>query len=407
MNLESRLQQTKKASLSLQNLKETQRQKALEALALKLLEQAPKIIAENKKDLVLAQELQLSPALIDRLTISEKSLEGMAQAIREIAAFPPVVNVIESQSTRPDGLVIEKERIPIGVIAMIFESRPNVVIDCAALAIKSGNAMVLKGGKEAHHSNRALFEVVQLAAQNFYAPEAITLIESREEVDVLLKMNRWIDLVVPRGGEKLIRHVKSMASMPVVAHDQGLCHMYLHHDAHDALKLVLNAKVQRPGVCNALETLLVHEDYPSHELDAMVAELSRRQVEIYACPKALKIFPKLKPAVESTWSTEWLDLKLNLKIVQDENEAVTHIQRYGSHHTEAVISQSASVVDLFRSQIDASCIVINASTRFNDGGQLGLGAELGISTSKLHAYGPMGAREMTTTRFIVKRLRPH
>lgn len=402
MNLEERLIQTKKASLSLQNLTEESRQQALAALARQLLAQTPRIIAENKKDLALAHEQQLSPSLIDRLTLTEKSLQAMAQAIGEISAFPQVVNVIESQSTRSDGLVIQKERIPIGVMAMIFESRPNVVIDCAALAIKSGNSMVLKGGKEAQFSNRVLYEVVQAAAQGFYAPEAISLIETREEVDVLLTMNRWIDLVVARGGEKLIRHVKAKATMPVVAHDQGLCHMYLHHDAPEAIKLVVNAKVQRPGVCNALETLLVHEDYPLDAFEALVAELVRLKVEIYACPRVLKIFPHLKVAEEASWSTEWLDLKLNLKIVKDQFEAISHIQRFGSHHTEAVISQTPEVIEAFKSQIDASCIVINASTRFNDGGQLQLGAELGISTSKLHAYGPMGAREMTTTRFIVK-----
>lgn len=402
MNLEEKLIQTKKASLSLQNLTEDKRQQALAALATQLLAQAPRIIAENKKDLSLAHEQQLSSSLIDRLTLTEKSLQGMAQAIHEIAAFPQVVNLIESESTRSDGLVIQKERIPIGVIAMIFESRPNVVIDCAALAIKSGNAMVLKGGKEAQFSNRALFEVVQAAAQGSYDPQAISLIETREEVDVLLTMRRWIDLVVPRGGEKLIRHVKAKATMPVVAHDQGLCHMYLHHDAQEAIKLVVNAKVQRPGVCNALETLLVHEDYPLDAFEALVTELARFKVEIYACPRVLKIFPQLKAADEACWATEWLDLKLNLKIVKDQFEAIAHIQRFGSHHTEAVISQTPQVIEVFKSQIDASCIVINASTRFNDGGQLQLGAELGISTSKLHAYGPMGAREMTTTRFIVK-----
>ena len=402
MNLEARLQQIRKASLSLQNLTELKRQEALRALAQELLAHAPHILSENKKDLALAREQNLSAALVDRLTLSEKSLQALSQAIIEIASFPQVVNLIESESTRADGLVIQKERIPIGVIAMIFESRPNVVIDCAALAIKSGNAMILKGGKEAQCSNRALIEVVERAAKGFFDPSAISLIESREEVDTLLTMNRWIDLVVPRGGEKLIQHVKKHATMPVVAHDQGLCHMYLHHDAQDAIKLVVNAKVQRPGVCNALETLLVHEDYPLPQFEALVTELQRLGVEIYACPRTRKVFPKLVPATESTWATEWLDLKLNLKIVKDHHEAIAHIQRYGSHHTEAVISQTPQVIDEFRSQIDASCIVINASTRFNDGGQLGLGAELGISTSKLHAYGPMGAREMTTTRFIVK-----
>ncbi len=402
MSLENRLMQTKKASLSLQNLTEAQRKLALAALARELTLQADKILDENKKDLTLAEEQKLSASLIDRLKITEKSIQSMSDAILEIAAFPQVVNLVTEETKRADGLIIQKERIPIGVIAMIFESRPNVVIDCAALAIKSGNAMVLKGGKEAQCSNKVLHSIVVKAAEGFYAHEAITLIETREEVDSLLTMNRFIDLVVPRGGEKLIRHVKSRASMPVVAHDQGLCHMYLHADAQDALKLVMNAKVQRPGVCNALETLLIHQDYPLHALEEIVGTLLKSKVDIYACPRTHKIFPHLLQASEGTWSTEWLDLKLNMKIVSDEHEAIAHIRQFGSHHTEAVISQTPALIETFKSEVDASCIVINASTRFNDGGQLGLGAELGISTSKLHAYGPMGAREMTTTRFIVK-----
>lgn len=400
MNLETKLTHTKKASLSLQNLSEDKRKKALHTLSDELLKHKEEILKENKKDLTEARQLGLSASLIDRLTLSEKSLEGLSNAIMEISAFPQVVNIITEETQRADGLIIQKERIPIGVMAMIFESRPNVVIDCAALAIKSGNAMVLKGGKEALHSNRILHQIVQKAALGFYDPAAIELIKTREDVEELLTMNKWIDLVVPRGGEKLIQFVKSKATMPVVAHDQGLCHMYLHADAQNALELVLNAKVQRPGVCNALETLLVHENYP--HLQKIVEELSLHGVQIYACPKTLQNFPNLKPASPECWSTEWLDLKMSLKIVDDHREAISHIQHFGSHHTEAVISEDLNVIEAFKSQVDASCIVINASTRFNDGGQLGLGAELGISTSKLHAYGPMGAREMTTTRFIVK-----
>lgn len=400
MNLETKLTNCKTASLTLQNLSEENRVKALHALSRELLNNKEKIIIENKLDLDAAQNLGLSASMIDRLKLNENSIEGLSKAILEIAAFPKVVNIITEEKQRADGLIIQKERIPIGVIAMIFESRPNVVIDCAALAIKSGNAMVLKGGKEALYSNRILHKIVQAAAVGFYQSEAIELIETREDVEVLLKMNKWIDLVVPRGGEKLIQFVKSKATMPVVAHDQGLCHMYLHTDAENALELVINAKVQRPGVCNALETLLVHQDYP--ELKKIITELSAKNVQIYACPKTLKYFPHLLPATDECWATEWLDLKMSLKIVSDHHEAISHIQAFGSHHTEAVISNALNVIEDFKSQVDASCIVINASTRFNDGGQLGLGAELGISTSKLHAYGPMGAREMTTTRFIVK-----
>jgi len=402
MSLIDQLKAAKKASLSLQNLSEDKRKSALSALAQELVSHSKEIIKANQLDLSAAQSLKLSASLIDRLTLTEKSIRSLADSLTEIINYPQVVNLITEETTRSDGLIIQKERIPIGMIAMIFESRPNVVIDCAALAIKSGNGMILKGGKEALHTNKILHTIVQKAAFGFYQPEAISLIESREEVDQILKMNQWIDLVVPRGGEKLIRHVKSLATMPVVAHDQGLCHMYLHSDAQNALKLVMNAKTQRPGVCNALETLLIHEKYPQDQLREIVNELKKSQVDIYACPKALALFSDLKAADSECWKTEWLDLKLNLKIVKDQQEAIAHIQEYGSHHTEAVISQDLEVIKNFQSQVDASCIVINASTRFNDGGQLGLGAELGISTSKLHAYGPMGAKEMTTTRFIVK-----
>jgi glutamate-5-semialdehyde dehydrogenase len=285
---------------------------------------------------------------------------------------------------------------------MIFEARPNVVIDCAGLALKSGNAMILKGGKEAEHSNRALLSLVHEAFGAELSADAITLVHTREEVTQLLRLKDWIDLVVPRGGEKLIQFVKEHATMPVVAHDRGLCHMYLHADARDALKLVLNAKTQRPGVCNALETLLVHEAFPAPQLKQILDELFARQVQIYGCEKSVKFDPRVQLADVATWDTEWLDLKLSLKIVADHGEALAHIQRHGSHHTEAVVSQTPAVIEDFLNQIDASCLAINASTRFNDGGQLGLGAELGISTSKLHAYGPMGAREMTTTRFVVR-----
>jgi glutamate-5-semialdehyde dehydrogenase len=397
-------QAAKLSTRELMSKTEAQRQLALKGIAQSLRENTDEIMAQNKIDVDSAYQQKLSDALINRLALGVKQIEAMARACEEIAQFPQVVGQIISAHKRPDGLIIQKQRIPIGVIAMVFESRPNVVIDGAALAIKSGNAIILKGGKEAHNSNRVLIRLVQAAIKDLMPAGSIALVETREEINELLQLNQYVDLMVPRGGEKLIKFVKEHATMPVGAHDRGLCHLYLHADA-DPLKaeaIVLNAKVQRPGVCNAMETLLVHEKFSSDSLKQILRELQIAGVEIHACPVSQKLIPQIIPAKNSDFDTEWLDLKMSLKIVKNEQEALAHIQRYGTHHTEAVVTQSLDVIELFLNNIDASCLAINASTRFNDGGELGLGAELGISTSKLHAYGPMGAQEMTTTRYVLR-----
>lgn len=394
----------KASTKHLMALTEETRRKALEALASALDKRGDEILAANAVDLTQARASNLSTAMLDRLTLTPKSIRAMAQSCRAIAAFPQVVGQVVSETKRSDGLIIQKQRIPIGVIAMIFESRPNVVVDGAALAIKSGNAIILKGGKEAQHSNSMLMDIVQQSIAAFVPRESIQLLETREDVQAILKLNHLIDLVVPRGGEKLIRYVREHATMPVVAHDRGLCHVYLHADADpaQALDIVLNAKVQRPGVCNAMETLLVHQGFPQQELVKILRELQKNSVEIHACEKTRGLVPGLIKAQDSDYDTEWLDAKMSLKLVQDENAAITHIQQHGTHHTEALLTATPSVIEAFLNSIDASCLAINASTRFNDGGELGLGAELGISTSKLHAYGAMGAQEMTTTRFVVR-----
>jgi glutamate-5-semialdehyde dehydrogenase len=374
----------KETALKLQSLSEDQRVKALHALGHALEKNSAKILEANAKDLDEAKKSKLSSAMIDRLTLTEKSVKGLKEMCASIAAQPRVVGQIFDEATRPNGLRIQKQRIPIGVIGMIFESRPNVVIDGAALAIKSGNAIILKGGKEAHHSNRALMDVIEESVSKILPEGSISLIETREDVAELLKLNQYIDLMVPRGGSALIDHVKKNATMPVVAHDKGLCHIYVHKDADvkRVIPIILNAKVSRPGVCNAVETLLLHKDYP--EKDQVIEALKNEGVEI-----------------REDYDTEYLDKIISLKVVNDENEAISHIQKHGSHHTEAILAKDYKVIELFMNSLDASAIVVNASTRFNDGGELGLGAELGISTSKLHAYGPMGAKEMTTTRFLV------
>jgi glutamate-5-semialdehyde dehydrogenase len=400
MNVIHTAQLAKEASLKLLGLSEAKRVKALEAMASAIKENMASILKENALDLASAKSNNLSKAMLDRLTLSEKSLLALSQMCSDVASQPQVVGIIAEEYQRPNGLIIQKQTIPLGVIGMIFESRPNVVADGAALAIKSGNAIILKGGKEAQHSNKAIFDVISNAVKDILPEGAISLIETREDVNQLLKLHQYIDLMVPRGGSSLIEFVKKNATMPVVAHDKGLCHLYVHSDADNVLPIVLNAKVQRPGVCNALESLLVNQNYPA--IKEIIEALLSNEVEIRGCEKSQKLHPLIKPASEEDFATEYLDKIISLKIVSDEDEAIKHIQKYSSHHTEAILAKDLKVIEKFLNTLDASAIIINASTRFNDGGELGLGAELGISTSKLHAYGPMGAKEMTTTRFIVQ-----
>jgi glutamate-5-semialdehyde dehydrogenase len=375
----------KLATTTLQSIPEEQRLMALEAIAVALTQNKNDILVENKKDLEEASKNNLGAALIDRLTLSEKAILSLAEMCRHVADQEQVVGTIVEEYSRPNGLLIQKQRIPLGVIGMIFESRPNVVVDGAALAIKSGNAIILKGGKEAQYSNRKLFDVMAEAIVRILPEGSINLIETREDVSEMLKLHQYIDLMVPRGGTSLINHVRANATMPVVAHDKGLCHIYVHEDADTTkvIPLILNAKVQRPSACNAVETLLVHEKYP--QINAIKEALQHHKVEI-----------------REEFDTEFLANIINLKIVKDIDEAIAHIQKHTSHHTESILAEDSGAIEQFLNSLDASALMVNASTRFNDGGELGLGAELGISTSKLHAYGPMGAKEMTTTRFLVK-----
>lgn len=400
MNVTELARKAKEATTSLLSLTEDQRVEALRAMAALLVKNSAKILEANKKDLAEAHANKLSGAMIDRLTLTGKSIQGLAEMCLSVAQQPQVVGTIAEEYKRPNGLVIQKQRVPIGVIGMIFESRPNVVVDGAALAIKSGNAIILKGGKEAHHSNRALFDVINEAIIGVLPAHAISLVETREEVAELLKLHQYIDLMVPRGGSSLIEHVRKNATMPVVAHDKGLCHLYAHADAKNVTAIVLNGKVQRPGVCNALESLLLHENFPGTK--DVIEALLQNGVEVRGCAKTQKLSPQVKAATEQDYDTEYLEKIISVKIVTNEDEAIKHIQKHTSHHTEAILTETPAVIEKFLNSLDASALVVNASTRFNDGGELGLGAELGISTSKLHAYGPMGAKEMTTTRFLVR-----
>lgn len=396
----------KAASLKLMNITHLQRKEILMSIANLLSDRKTDIIAANQVDLDNAKSLNLNTAMIDRLKLDSCRIDGMINGVIEIANQTDVVNEFFDEHTRDDGLVIKKQRIPLGVILMIFESRPNVVIDCAALAIKSSNAIILKGGKEAKASNEILGSIVQDAIETYIPRETIQTIASdkRELIDELLTLNQYIDVVIPRGGEKLIRHIYDHSKIPVIAHFQGLCHIYIDEDANleKALKIIINAKTQRPGVCNTMETLIIHEKTLPF-LNKILNAFTEAKTEVRLDSAILKQFENLKyvEATEVDWDTEYLENIISIKLVKSLSEAITHIQKYGSHHSEAIITESQENATFFTNSIDASCILHNASTRFNDGGELGLGAELGISTTKIHAYGPMGAKEMTTSRFVV------
>ena len=361
---------------------------------------------ENEKDLAAAREKGLSAALIDRLTLSDKVIEGMAQGLEEVAALPDPVGEVVKMWRRPNGLWVGRMRIPLGVIAMIYESRPNVTIDAAGLCFKSGNAVILRGGSEAINSNLALARLFQDALKAHGAPEGavqVIPVTDRAAVNELLKLEDYVDLIIPRGGEGLIRFVTENSRIPVLKHYKGVCHVYVDRYANleMARRICFNAKVQRPGVCNAMETMLVHEAVAEAFLPEMCEEFRDAGVEIRGCPKTLALVPWAKPATEEDWEAEYLDLILAVKVVSTFDEALAHIARYGSNHTESIVTEDYQRGLRFLREVDASVVMINASTRFNDGGQLGLGAEIGITTTKLHAYGPMALEELTTLKFIV------
>lgn len=382
------------------------RKKVLEEMANHLLNRKDDIIAANEKDLKNASDAGLTSAMMDRLKLDSPRIEAMVSGVRAIAAQKEVVGTFESEFTNKNGLQIKRQRVPLGVILMIFESRPNVVVDCAALAIKSSNAIILKGGKEAKYSNEILHHIIQEAIEKYIPKDAVQVLASdnREVINELLSLNEYIDVVIPRGGEKLVRFVYDHAKMPVIAHFQGLCHMYLDKaaDLDKALKLVLNAKTQRTGVCNAIETLLIHQDLLPRFAKTLTDALQAKGTELRVDEEfEAAVGTKLNRATDEDWATEYLDNILSIKTVHSLDEAISHIDQYGSFHTESIVSEDKEACDKFLSSVDASCVMINASTRFNDGGELGLGAELGISTTKLHAYGPMGAEQMTITRYVV------
>ena len=397
---------SKEASKKLRGLTHDKRKKILLKLSEELLRRSDEVIEANKKDLAYADAVNLNNALKDRLLLDKGRISDMAAGVKAIAGQAEVVGEFFQEFTNEEGLKVKRQRVPLGVILMIFESRPNVVIDCAALALKSSNAIILKGGKEAKHSNEILGKIIQDSLAGELPIESVQVLasDSREEVNKLLELEQYIDVVIPRGGERLIEHVHKNAKMPVIAHFKGLCHMYIdkHADLDKALKLVINAKTQRTGVCNAIETLLVHRDINDDFKVEVAKRLKQKGTEIRtdkAFSKSAGLDEKL--ATEEDWATEYLDNIISIKTVKSLDEAIEHIDRFGSFHTECIVSEDEKAQKDFLSRVDASCVAVNASTRFNDGGQLGLGAELGISTTKFHAYGPMGAEQMTTSRYVI------
>ena len=383
-----------------------QKNEALQRMAEEIIRTAEEIKAENRRDLDAAKAGGLPAAMIERLAITDATIATMAQGLQEVAQLPDPVGSMGPTYTRPNGLQVARMRIPLGVIGIIYESRPNVTVDAAGLCLKAGNAVILRGGSEALHSNRALAAVIGRTLSGSGLRESavqVVPVKDREAVNALLQQEEHIDLIIPRGGEELIRFVVAHSRIPVLKHYKGVCHVYVDEGADLAMAeaVCFNAKVQRPGVCNAMETLLVHRAEAERFLPEMAGRFAAAGVELRGCDATQRIVPGVVPATDADWPAEFLDLVLAVKVVAGLDEAIAHIATYGSNHTDAIVTRDYERAQRFVREVDSSVVLVNASTRFNDGGQLGLGAEIGISTSKLHAFGPMGVEELTTTKFVV------
>lgn len=396
----------KRAAEVLANLSTEMKNQALEAIATELENSMEEILEENRKDLEAGEKAGLSRALLDRLLLNEDRIRSMADGLREIIQLEDPVGDIVEMWKRPNGLMVGKMRVPMGVIGIIYEARPNVTIDAAGLCLKAGNAVILRGGSEAINSNRILARIAAEAIARVGLPAgSIQLVQTtdREAVSVLLGLNEYLDLLIPRGGAGLIRRVINEARVPVIETGTGNCHIFVDEgaDLQMALDIVFNAKTSRPGVCNAVETLLVHRAIAPDFLPELYRVLRQNNVELRGCPAAREIIPDINEAVESDWEEEYLDYILAVRVVNNFEDAVSHINTYGTKHSEAIITNDYTRSQRFLREVDAAAVYVNASTRFTDGNQFGLGAEIGISTQKLHARGPMGLNELTTCKFIV------
>lgn len=399
------------ASRVLSHAPTKQKDAALQAIAHALRERKDEILAANARDVEAARGSDKGAAFIDRLTLTDARIESMARAVDEVRALPDPVGEVTETWLRPNGLRIEKTRIPLGVVLMIFEARPNVTSDAAALCLRSGNAAILRGGSEAHASNEAIASAIKEGLQQAGLPtDSVQLVPTTDRAAMLelIQLEGLIDLCIPRGGEGLIHFVVQNARVPVVKHYKGVCHVYVHEDAdlESAERIVLNGKVQRPGVCNATECLLVHRAVADVFLPKVARSLIASGVELRGCPSTVTLLSReglpVTPASVDDYGREFLDLILAIRVVRDLDQALEHIASYGSEHTEAIVTSTIDTADRFTREVTASAVMVNASTRFNDGGELGLGAEIGISTSRLHAFGPMGLRELTAQKYVVR-----
>lgn len=396
----------RKASQALMDIPVIQKNFALEKMAQLIRARAQDLKNANEKDLQAAQQAGLSAAMIDRLRLTDARIEAMAVSIDQVAGQTDPVGQVLDGYVRPNGLRIEKVRVPIGVIAIIFEARPNVTADAASLCLRSSNACILRGGKEAIHSNQAIVAAIREALGSAALPiDAVQLVEhtDRALVPELLQLDTLIDLAIPRGGESLIRAVVAASKVPVIKHYTGNCHVYVDKDADPAMaeKIVINAKCQRPGVCNATETILIHQAIAEKFVPAVCRKLSERGVEVRGCPKTRNYYPQAVQASEEDWGKEYLDLIVAMKVVAGVDEAAEHINHFGSHHTDAIVTDNLPAAERFTRLVDSASVMINTTTRFSDGYEYGLGAEVGISTDKLHARGPMGAADLTTYKYVV------
>jgi len=394
----------KNASVVLRGKRAEEKNSALQRVADLIQMKQESVLEANRRDLVQGKNTGLSAAFLDRLELSRSRIDGMSQSLREIAAFEDPVGQVAGVR-RPQGFILEKVRIPIGVIAMIYESRPNVTVEAAALCLKAGNSVILRGGSDAMESNRALAALIREGLEDTGIPsDSVQLVERREHEGVtwLVKQKEYVDLVIPRGGESLIRAVAEQATVPVIKHYKGVCHLYIDEncDFEMALSVVHNAKVQRPGTCNALETLLVHQRVSAQFLPLLRQKLET--VRLKGCKRTVKILKNIEHATEKDFYTEYLDLVMNVRMVDSIEEAIEHIERYGSNHTDGIISEDTRQIQKFVDMIDSAVVTVNASTRLSDGGVFGLGAEIGISTDKLHARGPMGLGELTSYKWVVR-----